>query len=215
MNLLLHLHKDKLDSLGYDTVYLEKPIPDIMKGFNWKNLLSPPPNNLSKITQKELLIVAESSQNRSPQEVEMIKLIDQDLRDPFRFLVKKYNLYYPEQKIESYTKLFRPILANVKAYWNRPRPNQLAEYFNLKIDVLVTDTHHTAAYPSGHTVYSKLIALILEKEYPQIDQNKLNNLVNQTARARVLQGVHYPSDNNASLIFSTKLFNYINDRKLI
>jgi hypothetical protein len=212
MNLLLHLHKDKLDSLGYDTVYLEKAIPDIMKDIDWKKLLSPPPNNLSKITQKELLIVSEVSQNRSPQEEEMVKLIDQDLRDPFRFLVKKYNLQYPEQKIEFYTKLFRPILANVKRYWNRPRPNQLAEYFNLKIDVLVTDTHHTAAYPSGHTVYSKLIALILKQEYPQIDQNKLNNLVNQTAKARILQGVHYPSDNNASIIFSNKLFNILKTR---
>lgn len=212
MNLFLHLHKDKLDSLGYDTVYLEKPIPDLIKDINWKNLLDSPPTNLSKITQKELSLVSEASRNRSNNDTNLVRLIDQDLEIPFKLLLKSYNLDYPTQKIKDYYNLIKPILLNLKAYWNRARPNQLAPYFNLKIDVLVTDTHHTASYPSGHTVYAKLIALVLKNQYPQIDPKKLDNLVNQTAKARILQGVHYPSDNNASLILSTKLFNILQNR---
>jgi len=49
--------------------------------------------------------------------------------------------------------------------------------------------------------------LILKDKYNQIDQTKLDNIVNQTKQARMLQGVHYPSDCDASLIFSTTLFN--------
>jgi hypothetical protein len=74
------------------------------------------------------------------------------------------------------------------------------------VNVLVTDTHHTAAYPSGHTVYSNLVANILKNLFPQINTKELDYIVLETARARVLQGVHFPSDNKASIIFSDYMF---------
>lgn len=77
---------------------------------------------------------------------------------------------------------------------------------------MVTDTHHTASYPSGHTVYSNLVALILKNAYPQIDNKELDNIVLETARARVIQGVHYPTDNKASLIFSKYIFDQLNPK---
>ena len=105
--------------------------------------------------------------------------------------------------------IIKPLIHNTKNYWNRPRPKQLADMYNIDIDVVLTDTHHTASYPSGHTVYSNLVAMILKDLFPEIDQKKLTNIVSQTAKARVLQGVHFPTDNKASLIFSNTLFNYL------
>lgn len=70
----------------------------------------------------------------------------------------------------------------------------------------VTDTHDTASYPSGHTVYSKLVANILQNLFPQISSAELDSIVHKTGVARVKQGVHYPSDNEASIIFSNHLF---------
>lgn len=96
---------------------------------------------------------------------------------------------------------------NTKIYWNRARPNQLAKYLNVPLNVIATDTHHTASYPSGHVVYSNLAANIIKDLYPQIQIRELDFIVNETARARVLQGVHYPSDNKASLVFSNYIFN--------
>lgn len=209
MNLLLHLHKDKLDSLGYDTVYLEKPVADLWKHIDWKNILEKPPSNLSKTTYQELQLVSRLTKNRNEIEENLVRNIDQDMDSPFELLCNSYNVKYPKIEIEELYHLIRPILQNVKAYYNRARPAQLAPYFDTKIDVIVTKTHHSASYPSGHTVYSKLVSLILKSKYPQIDQNKLDNIVNNTARARMLQGVHYPSDNKASLVFSTALFNYL------
>lgn len=207
MNLLLHLHKDKLDSLGYDTIYLEKPVADFWKNVDWKNILDPPPSNLSKTTLKELQLLSRLTVNRTKEEENLVRRIDVDMDTPFELLCKSYGVVYPKNLIEENYHLIRPILLNIKGFYNRPRPNQLASYFDLKINIIVTDTHHTAAYPSGHTVYSKLVSLILKEKYNQIDQNKLDNIVNQTAQARLLQGVHYPSDNEASLILSTFLFN--------
>lgn len=209
MNLLLHLHKDKLDSLGYDTVYLEKPVADLWKNIDWKNILEKPPANLSKTTYQELQLLSRITKNRNETEENLVRSIDQDMDSPFELLCNSYNVEYPKTEIEELYHLIRPILQNVKGYYNRARPAQLAPYFDTKIDVIVTNTHHTASYPSGHTVYSKLVSLIIKSKYPQIDQNKLDNIVNNTAKARMLQGVHYPSDNKASLVFSTALFNYL------
>jgi hypothetical protein len=207
MNLLLHLHKDKLNSLGYDSLYLEKPVANFWKNIDWKNILDPPPANISKITLQELQLLSRLTVSRSKKEENLVYQIDKDMDTPFEFLCKSYGVVYPKNLIEENYHLIRPILLNIKGLYNRARPNQLASYFDLKINVIVTDTHHTAAYPSGHTVYSKLVSLILKEKYNQIDQNKLDNIVNQTASARLLQGVHYPSDNEASLILTTFLFN--------
>jgi hypothetical protein len=60
MNPFLILHKDKIDSIGYDTVYLEKPMSNLID-FDWKKILKPPPVNSSKETLKELSIVSVST----------------------------------------------------------------------------------------------------------------------------------------------------------
>jgi hypothetical protein len=209
MNILHLLHKDKLDSLGYDSIYLEKPIPNIAQDIDWKNILENPPANISKTTLQELQLLSRLTIGRTEDQKRLVLNIDKDMDTPFELLCKSYGVNYPKSLIDAFYDIVRPILLNTKAYYNRPRPNQLSEYFNLKIDVIVTDTHHTASYPSGHTVYTKLVSLILKSKHPQIDQNKLDNIVNTTAKARMLQGVHYPSDNQASLVFSTALFNYL------
>jgi hypothetical protein len=61
-------------------------------------------------------------------------------------------------------------------------------------------------------VYSSLVANILKDMYPQIDSKQLDSIVLSVAEARVKQGVHYPSDNKASLIFSKFIFNKLNSK---
>lgn len=205
MNLSYFLSTDKIDSIGYDTVYLEKPISNLID-FNWKTILAPPPKNTSETTTKELLLISRSTKNRSSKDIELVYNIDQNLDEPFILLLNKYNIKYPQNYIDLFYDIVYPILLNTKSYWNRARPNQLAKYFNMTINVLVTDTHHTAAYPSGHTVYSNLVANILKNLFPQINKKELDYIVLETARARILQGVHFPSDNKASIIFSDYIF---------
>jgi hypothetical protein len=211
VNILHYLNKDRINSLGYDTIYLEKPVANFWKNVDWKNILDTPPANLSKTTLQELQLLSRLTLNRTKEEEDLVNRIDVDMDTPFELLCKNYDLSYPKNIIEENYHLLRPILLNLKGMYNRPRPNQLAKYFGLKIDVIVTDTHHTAAYPSGHTVYSKLVSLVLKNKYPQIDQIKLNNIVDNTAKARLLQGVHYPSDNEASIIFANFMFNKLKE----
>lgn len=206
INLNSLLKYNEIENLGYDNVYLEKPVADIID-FNWKDILEAPPENTSQITLAELYSVSKASLNRTSEDISLVKIIDRNPDKLFIELTKEYNVEYPQSRIEDFYSIIKPVLLNIKSLWNRPRPAQLAEYFNIPIDVIITDTHHTAAYPSGHTVYSKLVALIIKNLYPQISDNKLNKIVNQTAKARIMQGVHYPSDNLASLYLSQVLFN--------
>jgi hypothetical protein len=56
------------------------------------------------------------------------------------------------------------------------------------------------------------VANILKDMYPQIDHKKLDNIVLSVAEARVKQGVHFPSDNKGSLLFSKFIFNKLNPK---
>lgn len=205
------LFSNKIDSLGYDTIYLEKPISNLVD-FDWKKILDPPPKNSSETTLKELALISKSTKDRSEKDIELIHNIDQNLDEPFILLLQQYGLKYPQSYIDLFNDIIYPILLNTKRLWNRPRPQQLAKIYNIDMFTILTDTTHTASYPSGHTVYSNLVALILKDTYPQIATKKLDNIVLETARARILQGVHYPTDNKASIIFSQYIFNKLNPK---
>lgn len=203
----------EIENLGYYTGYSYLPVADIID-FEWRDILSPPPSNTSKNTLNELEIVSKFTLNREKKDTELVKKIDQDLDYDFIQLTNEYNVDYPIEAIKNFYDIIKPILLNLKGLWNRPRPAQLAKYYNIPIDVIVTDTHHTASYPSGHTVYSSLVAKVLQHHYAIIDPRKLDILVNNTAKARVLQGVHFPSDNKASLELTKFLFNKLKDKIL-
>jgi len=207
MNLRDIFFFEKIKFLGYDTIYTERPVSDLID-FDWKNIIPAPPTNLDKITKQELEIVYRATKQRTATDTQSILSIDKDIDKLFKYLIQnEYNLDYPETQIDALYSLVRPVLLNIKSYWNRPRPNQLAKLFGLEIDVVVTDTHHTASYPSGHTAYAQLVRNVLHTIYPQVNLSKLDYFVSTTGKARITQGVHYPSDNVASIVFSNFLFN--------
>lgn len=205
MDLSSILLRDKIESLSFDTVYLEKPMSHLID-FDWKNILPKPPANTSQETKQELLLISKETSKRSKQDIELIHNIDLDLDSPFIKLLNKHKLFYPQRYIDLFYDIVYPVLINIKNYWNRPRPNQLAKLYNIDIDLIVTDTIHTASYPSGHTVYSTLVANILKDIYPEIRPKELDAIVLETAKARIIQGVHYPSDNRASITFSNIIY---------
>ena len=205
MNLALVFLYDKIEKLRYNSVSLESPVPDIIS-FDYKTILDAPLSNTDPKTLKELKFVAKSTFNRSDAEIEKIHNIDRDLDSPFIYLLSRYGLEYPQEYIGRFYNIVEPVLMNIKHYWNRPRPVQLSKLFNISIDPIATNTVHTPSYPSGHTMYSKLVANILKHHYPQIENKILDNIVYDTARARVMMGVHFPSDNQASILLANYVF---------
>jgi hypothetical protein len=212
MNINLLLQREKIEELTYDSVITEKPISDLVD-FDYKKILQPPPSNTSKIVQKELRIIYEQTSRRTNDDYDLIFRIDEDIDAFYVRLLKSYQLEYPKRYIDLFYDIVKPILLNTKSYWNRPRPVQLAKFYNINIEQIVTDTIHTAAYPSGHTVYSRLVRNILVDLYPNLSKN-FDIIVEQTAEARIKQGVHYPSDNKASFTFADYVYKKINPKLL-
>ncbi len=211
MNLNNILLRDKIEFLGFDSVITEKPLSNLVD-FDWKTILSPPPKNTSDISYNELLFISGQTKKRSKMDINNLLELDLDLDSPFINLLQKYKINYPYRYISLFYDIVHPILMNIKSYWNRPRPQQLARFYNINIDTIITDTIHTPSYPSGHTVYSSLVSLIIKDLYPSVPNTALDRIVLDTARARVLQGVHFPSDNQASLVFSQFIFNKLSPK---
>ena len=198
------LHK-KIQDLTYDTVFTEKPMSDLVD-FDYQKILDPPPENTSSQTQKELQVVSYATLHRNSKDILLIDRMDVDMDGYYIDFLNARKLYYPQRYINLFYDVVEPVLMNAKSFWNRPRPSQLAKVYDIPIRVVVTDTIHTASYPSGHTVYSKLVSNILSDIYPQFSKS-FDKIAQKTAEARVKQGVHYPSDNAASIKFSNYIYN--------
>jgi membrane-associated phospholipid phosphatase len=124
---------------------------------------------------------------------------------------KNKKITFPQKNFDDLYDIFKPLILNTKYYFNRARPYQLAKLYGLTIDVIETDTHQTPSYPSGHTVYARLAGNLVTSSHPEF-KYELDQIVNRSAYARVLQGVHYPSDNLASIIFTDFVFHKLYKR---
>ena len=81
----------------------------------------------------------------------------------------------------------------------------MAEAYGITIKVVETGTHHTPAYPSGHTAWAAMMGYILADMYPE-HSAEIFDKIDLAGVARVLQGVHFPSDNDASMVITGALW---------
>ena len=198
-------NQQSLDSIGYlaNKVNYDDGLATL--DISIKDIVPPPPTNTSAVTERELNQISRMTKSRTYPEINLIYTVDKEPLDLFRNFLKTKNLSFPQYKFDSYYNIIEQYMYALKYYHNRARPDQIAPYYNLEIDVLFTDTHHTPAYPSGHTMYSELAAHVLTDMYPE-HKDKFFELSNYCGLARILQGVHYPSDNDASKIAIDKLY---------
>tara|TARA_S200002703_G_scaffold20667_5_gene17097 strand:- start:69813 stop:70499 length:687 start_codon:yes stop_codon:yes gene_type:complete len=162
------------------------------------NIVDKPPKNSSQTTRSELKYLQNITTNRTRTEIDLVYMVDDDPILLFEEVISKYNLDFPKPFfIAIYYTCAIAIIDHLKFYYNRPRPYQLSEYYGVSINRIVTKTHKTPAYPSGHTMYAALIAEILSDKYPK-HRIEFDKLVDLCGKGRELQGVHYPSDNEAA-----------------
>ena len=201
----------EIDSITFDKPPTEKHLdvmnkPSSLVTIDWKNVLPEPPKNSSKITRRELEYISSITNELSEEEYILVTEVDKDPNNVFIGLLKKYGLEFPKEKFEEfYFEQVDPIILSLKHKYNRARPYQLAEKYGIEINVTETDTHHTPAYPSGHTAYAAFAGSMLATLYPE-HTSKFYELINLAGRARILQGVHYPSDNDASMVIASVIY---------
>lgn len=175
---------------------------------DWRNIIPKPPLNSSEETEKELKFISKKTLNRSSSDIELVYKVDKNPLNLFYELLDANGLILPKNKFHNYYNIVEQYIYALKIYFNRARPFQLAKIYNINIDVLRTETHHTPAYPSGHTMYAALAAHILSDLYPEFE-NKFFQLADLCGMARIIQGVHFPSDNRASFLATQILYEHI------
>jgi len=178
---------------------------------NWKGVLPLPPANNSETTRKELHYVHELTENRTAEQIDLIKLVDEEPLDLYYKILKRHGLKMPQDIFDKAYKLVYPVVMNLKWKYNRPRPEQLAEKYGIELKVIHTKSAKTPSYPSGHTCYGALGAYVLASAYPEYS-GEFFGVVSDVGMARMLQGVHYPSDNEASMVITGALWEDIRYR---
>ena len=203
MNIISKLNKSlaqRIDSV----VYTDSPKTFNVSSkitINWKSLLPAPPKNSSEETKKELKYLADLTENLSIDQKNLVYLVDKEPLDLYNDILRRNNLKMPREDFKKLWRITEPVIMNLKHSFNRPRPEQLGKYYGLDIKVLETKTHHTPAYPSGHTAYAALGAYLLADMYPE-HSSEFFGKVGDAGHARCLQGVHYPSDNEAAMVIT-------------
>jgi hypothetical protein len=167
----------------------------------WDSVLTEPPLNSSETTKEELVYISELTSNISSSELDLVRLVDEDPNLLYHKILKKKGLEFPHDIFNKAWSIMSPVIKNIKYKFNRPRPYQLASIYNIEINAIMTKTHRTPSYPSGHTAYAALGAYILSAKYPKYSSDFFSK-VSLAGMARMLQGVHYPSDNEAAMIIS-------------
>ena len=203
--------KKDIDDIGYFDSSISYDDSLKILDINWKTILSEPPKNSSVKTIKELKTISEATKNRTEQELDLVYIVDKEPLELFYKYLAGKKLKFPKSKFFTYYNQVEPYMYVLKYYFNRARPEQLAPHHDVDINVLYTETHHTPAYPSGHTMYAELANLMLSEIYPE-HSKQFDKLSEYCGLARILQGVHYPSDNDASKIAISKLYPLIKEK---
>jgi hypothetical protein len=89
----------------------------------------------------------------------------------------------------------RNLTYKLKYFYQRPRPNQLAQYFKLKLFPYNSFSASTPSYPSGHTLEAYVILNVIADKHPNQYQF-CREMIDDVACSRLYLGLHYSSDND-------------------
>jgi len=172
---------------------------------DFKVLLPAPPANDSDTTRKEIELILQKQATRTPEEVARIKegaehlnvwLFENVLGSWFA----KKNLPVTAALLERVNATVYPVIESAKKYWSRPRPFQQDSRIHPPIDL-----PKNASYPSGHSTFGDLNALVLAELAPDLKDAILARGL-QIGDDRVIGGVHFPSDVEAGHTLAHDLF---------
>lgn len=142
------------------------------------------------------------------QDREEYKKCDKDASYFIKEHLSKTNLQFSNSVIEYIEEQCVPIVRHYKNYFNRPRPYQVASYYNKELRRFKTGTASTPSYPSGHAVQPLVVALHYGKKYPEHKQTLLE-AAKICGYGRVLAGLHYPTDYTAGVKLAEDLMEYM------
>ena len=173
----------------------------LFKDFNMsKYFTKNPPKNTSIQTYQELLYLKDL-----PEDDDFVEKHD-DIEGVMEEVCKEHNLTFPKDLVKELLKSCS--MLELKYHYNRPRPFQLAKYYNIKLGEHVMESMKTPSYPSGHSAQGILIGKVLQTKLP-INTDAFIEAGKRISYSRNIGRAHYPSDSRMGEIIGDVMFNHI------
>ncbi|MEO0794627.1 MAG: phosphatase PAP2 family protein [Verrucomicrobiota bacterium] len=155
-------------------------------------LMPDPPRPDSIIQQKDMYVMEWMQRTRTPEQVAEARKLEHLVWTNFRDLITSS---ITDQEAEAISTLFdsmagemAPVIYHFKDLFDRPRPYAV----NLDLSPCVS-LEHSMSYPSGHATWGYAAGMLLGDLFPS-DQEALLERGKLVGYARVIGGVHYPTD---------------------
>ena len=117
-----------------------------------------------------------------------------DIIEVFENYCNQYDLKFNKSYYKKILDESSKTILSLKYYYNRPRPYQLAEYYEIeKFKDFDLPSMKTPSYPSGHSTQGHLMAELLGKKYFS-HYNNFKKLAEFVSHSRLMARAHYPSD---------------------
>jgi len=161
--------------------------------------LQPFPENTSKKTLEEIRYLSNVEEDS-----QFVKEHDK-VAKVFGKLHKDLELEYNQDEAKKYLRESAKYIMGLKYKHQRPRPYQIAKFYNIDLNGVDLDSMKTPSYPSGHATQGHLLGMIYSERYPQ-HRKKFMKLGENVAESRINGKAHYPSDKKAGIHLAEKLF---------
>ena len=185
----------------------EKPV-DNYRGDYKKLRIEEPSENTSSETRQELKVMQSMMKSRTAEIEQSVKDHDDRVAFAVEEVLKKNKLEYKKSTIDKIAKVGSGIVRYYKNKFQRVRPYNLAQALDMEdFDhmSLDSDSMKTPAYPSGHSLQSRLIAMYYAEKYPEHRQ-ALIMAADECGEGRIYAGWHYPSDHHASVRLAKQIY---------
>jgi len=196
-----------------DMVYIDEPKEKHIKRMNrplgplegfpiekFKNM--PPPENESTETEEEIDYL-----DSIPVEKGFVNSAD-DVDGHFKKFLEPKGLEFPTEELKDVMKGVKSIILQLKYHYNRPRPYQVADAKNLKLDSENLKSASTPSYPSGHATQGTFLGRYLADLYPEYEK-ELRQIGEDIAFSRNMAKVHYPSDSEFGKMLGNDLYEFV------
>lgn len=95
--------------------------------------------------------------------------------------------------IEAISTDIGPLILKLKFFFQRPRPQQLAYYYKLRLMPFRSVSADTPSFPSGHAYQAKIFSTVLGNNFPQLFAD-MQSIFLDVCESRMAMGLHYQSD---------------------
>jgi hypothetical protein len=158
-----------------------------------------PPENDSKQTLDEL---------KKLEVVKLDKMVvndGDDIVEAFKPLIEKFEVNISDEYLTQIKKESSKFIHKLKYHYNRPRPYQVAKFYNMDLNGVELESMKTPSYPSGHAVQGYLFGEILSRFNPE-NATEYRRVGEDIAHSRIVAKAHYPSDKEYGKKISKVLF---------